>query len=125
MRINAKTEYIKESADVLFWRYAENQMIAIELVATGDFPEPLCRATFNPDMPISEIHPVFDIHTHVCIKTWSENAGVYETLVENNVIAPILGNDGKPYEIQAGFVKGKLARLTDSALQCLREQEEA
>lgn len=97
---------------VVFAQYG-NENTAIQLVGAegNDYEgEPISVATVNGVQILpSEI---------VGIKTWSENAGIAESLIEGNVIEPkLLGLE------PTGFVSIEHYRLTDQALRELEKQK--
>lgn len=124
MEFKLNTKYVQEMATVKFARYADGGVLCIELVSP-DSGEKLCRATFNPE----DVNGVFNglgegaKDLYVCIKTWSENAGVLEELIKHDIVDyPIIGGVATQMVIPAGFVTGQLMRLTDTALEEMQKQ---
>lgn len=124
MQIEMKARYARGPATVHFGRYQENGVLAIQLVCASGIPEPLARATFNPENAEGwfKAFPEWTKDTHVFIKDWSENEGMFKELIRNNVIKPVLDDEGNPIRIAAGFTNGYVGKLTDSGLHAMREQ---
>jgi hypothetical protein len=86
---------------VQFARYA-NDRIAIQLVDHED-GEPIATASVNL--------PEYDLPAdHVIIKDWSENEGMYETLIEAGLITET------DLEVPSGFVLAPVGKFTPEAL---------
>ena len=90
MQIMAKTKYTNETALVTFARYSADQSVAIMLSTPAG--QPLLKATsclveygFTP--PVGS----------VAIKTYSENEGVLECLIDQGVIEPATETFDGPY----------------------------
>lgn len=117
MIIDVNARYAKGKAKVRFGYYAYGKHISIELIDAepNSFGERLCVATFNPDTDVTRYYPAFDFKDHVCIKTWSENDGIFESLVKAGVIEACLNADGVHALIPAGYTFGKVAKLTSAA----------
>ena len=72
-----------------FNRYADNGATAIQLMS--DEEGPIATATVNPvDEEFDRMVKKDGGHRFVCIKDYSENEGMTQFLMENNVIKPDL-----------------------------------
>lgn len=80
--MNKQITFIGWKCDVKFFTY-QNGRTAIQLFDSNDH-EPVCTATVNlPDAPLPD--------GYVFIKDWSENAGIYDALLNANIIGPVEG----------------------------------
>ena len=98
-------------ADMQISEYA-NGRTAIALFDEED-GQPLVTATTNvPDLPEEEIDKLckrlkVDKRRFLLIKDWSENEGVYDSLVEDGVILPT------PATVPTGYVSARVAFLRE------------
>jgi len=84
------------------WTEYANGRMALRLV-DAETGEPIATASVNvPEEPLAE--------DEICIKTWSENEGMEESLVAANIIKP-----AHRY-IKLGWVTGYICRLTGGTL---------
>lgn len=81
----SRNAYIVEKS----YNYGGGTYLSVHSAMTG---EPLCIATTN--VPGHTCEP-----GNVLIKTWSENTGVYEALLEAGVIGPVIR------KVRAGFAE--------------------
>jgi len=75
--------FLGEECTVIFTKYVNNDRIAIKLEFINDFGEcePMAIATINiPDYPIES--------DEVIIKDYSENADIYDILIDAGIIEP-------------------------------------
>lgn len=83
-------------------RYHTDSSIALLLVSDDGIGEPVCTCTVC--MP--EIRQVADVlPNEVFIKDWSENEGMYDWLLANDIIEPT----GE--SVHVGFVEARIGRL--------------
>lgn len=96
MKINAKLKYYEGPAEVEFSAYRDGKRVAIILLhPDGDR---IATATVN----IPEVKLKAD---EVIIKDYSENVGVFQTLIDNGVIA----DTGR--SVPCGHTEARIARL--------------
>ena len=87
-----------------FGRYQNTNMISLQLYTTGDYPEPYMTASFNPDLDglIKDTGVTEDDMPVMAVKNWSENEGIEQALIDNNVINTLAGT------VQAGYCEGNI-----------------
>lgn len=99
--------------DVAFGQYF-NGNTAIQLVGSADTEyegEAITTASVNGDVVLDD--------NVVGIKTWSENEGIVQSLVDGKVIEPkLLGFE------PTGFVNIEYYKLTNKSLDCIRALKE-
>lgn len=90
---------------VEFCRYMDNDRPAIQLV-DGETWEPIATATVNlPDVEMEE--------DEVAVKTYSENEGMLEALLEAGVVTELVRFE------YSGFVTIPIYKLHEDAVGCL------
>ena len=96
MNIDAKLKFYNGPATVEFTKYRDGNRVAILLIHPDG--ERLCTATVNiPEATLRE--------GEVIIKDYSENVGVFDTLVANGIIA----DAGR--SVACGYVEARVAKL--------------
>lgn len=95
MKLNVKTAYINETCILRAYKYM-NDRVALQLISLKG--EPVARITVNvEDAKLND--------DDVCIKDYSENAGMLDAMINAGVVAP-------PHrEIAQGFVNIPVCRL--------------
>ena len=102
-----KVKFLGEHCDIIFTKYMVNNRIAIGLVTEDG--EPMATATVN--IPNVTLNP-----HEVLIKDYSENEGMWEALVDGNVI------DSQPRGvIVTGHATVNIAKLTKESIEYLTE----
>jgi len=111
-----KVKFKKWDCTIRWGRY-DNGSIAIQLIDADPkgFGEPIATATVNLyDPPPPD--KMWNKETQVWIKDWSENKGMYHTLVEAGVI------EATERMWPAGYVEARLATLTDAAMEDIADR---
>ena len=94
-----------------FGRYQNTNMISLQLYTTGDYPEPYMTASFNPDLEDNyPMLPLLKSRNAMAVKDWSENQGIEQALIENNILSEVVGN------VQAGYCKGNIYKVNKEFL---------
>ena len=94
-----------------FGRYQNTNMISLQLYTLGDYPEPYMTASFNPDLEANyPILPFLKSRNAMAVKDWSENQGIEQALIENNILSEVVGN------VQAGYCKGNIYKVNKEFL---------
>ena len=102
-----KVIFLGEHCNVMFHKYIVDSRIAIRLVTEDG--EPMATATVN--IPNVTLNPY-----EVLIKDYSENEGMWEALVDGNVI------DSQPRGvIVTGHATVNIAKLTEESIAHLTE----
>lgn len=85
---------------VVYSRYANNKRLAIALYDEEDY-QPVATCTTNvSDEPLE--------YNEVIIKNWSENEGILNLLIDNNIIYP------SHRTIQLGYVEAYVCYIKDN-----------
>lgn len=88
MKIYLKTAYANEQAHLGFMTYMTGQP-AIQAWTTGRYPEPLMKLTLaDPDVGLYPFEFI--------VKTYSENDGLLECLVEQELVKVVRWANGNP-----------------------------
>ena len=94
-----------------FGRYQNTNMISLQLYTLGDYPEPYMTASFNPDLEANyPILPFLKSRNAMAVKDWSENQGIEQALLDNNVLIKSIGS------VQAGYCKGNIYEINKEFL---------
>ena len=97
MKINVKTKFINETANLIYAEYMDG---STALALHDDYGQPLMTATVALPNVVPGSGNVF-------IKNWSENEGILECLIEQNVISEPVN------AFETGFVQVYECKLLD------------
>ena len=84
-------------------------MISLQLYTTGDYPEPYMTASFNPEW-YPPVVPLLKSRNAMAVKDWSENKGIEQALLDNNVLIESIGT------VDAGYCKGNIYKVNKEFL---------
>ncbi len=94
----AEVTFLNTKCRIALGRYADPPNLALTLITADDeFPQPMAKASFNLKTELPE--------GYIAIKSWSENEGMADILMEAGVIGPVEGT------IPTGFVVGTVHRV--------------
>ena len=111
-----KTQFGRYICKCIVSKYRDSGALALQLVGAEDSPyegEPIAMATEN--LPHLNVGLTNGEQVLTFIKDWSENQGILDQLVEQNMVRRVCRQE-QPVTVPTGYVQADLVEIIDQSL---------
>jgi hypothetical protein len=111
-----KTQFGRYICKCIVSKYRDSGALALQLVGAEDSPyegEPIAMATVN--LPHLNVGLTNGEQVLTFIKDWSENQGILDQLVEQNIVRRVCRQE-QPVTVPTGYVQADLVEIIDQSL---------